>query len=158
MIVKLTVESNSIYKNDTGSRIFNTDYIVEARTVETSKTEFLYQANPRDRRSKTQRIRVTDGIATIKTAFAATWQTNYIDLPIFPNNDSTETAVANTCAKESFCYAVPDASASTSRSYVHVLEGAFKIKKVLVDYNLDQLIDLADTGATTTTTTTTTTA
>lgn len=155
MLVKLVVESNSIYRADTGSRIFNTDYIVGAKTVETSKTEFLYNANPRDRRSLPQKIRVTDGIATIKTAFSATWQNNYLDLPSFPNNDATESAVTKTNAKESILYAKPDPSSPTTRSYVYVLEGAFKAEKLLVDYNLDQIIDIADTGATTTTTTTT---
>ena len=153
MLVKLTVEKNVSRVGDIGSRLFATEYIVDAKTVDTSKTSFEYVTNERSWRALPRGIKVTEGIAAIKTAFAATWAANYIDLPIFIDNDSTKATETRTFAIESIVYALPDASSPTTRSYVRTLNGAEKITKYLVDYNLDQIVDIADDGATTTTTT-----
>jgi hypothetical protein len=157
MLVKLTVEQNKGRVNDIGSRLFSTDYIVDAKTVNTTKTSFEYITDKRSWRALPRSIKVTEGIATIKTAFGATWQTNYIDLPVFIDNDSTKSTETKTFAVLSVVYALPDASSPTTRSYVRIKDGSGKLNKYLVNYNLDQIVDVADTGATTTTTTTTTT-
>lgn len=157
MLVKLTSETNQRKKSDVGSRIFVTEYIVGAQTVETTKTQFSYVLNPRSRRALPGLIKVTEALSVIKTAYASTWQNNYLDLPVFPDNDSTKTAVTKTYAKEAITYGEPDPSASTDRSFMHIMNGAFVVEKLLIEYNLDQIISIADTGATTTTTSTTST-
>lgn len=151
MLVKVTVETRSFKKVTSGVfYVLATEYISDAKTVETTKTQFTYPLVSRDLRTLPEVLKVTEGIADIKTAFAATWQNNYVDLPVFPDNDPTQSAVTQTYAKENIRWA--EAKNSTT-SWVYIRESGNVVKKKLVDYNLDQIVDVADTGATTTTTT-----
>jgi len=121
-----------------------------AKTVDTTKTEFYYSFPKRNLFTLPETIKVTEGIATIKTAFAATWNTNYTDLPVFIDNDSTNSTETKTFSNESILWAVAN---NTTTSWLYATSTGKVVKKYLVDYDLDQIIDIADTGATTTTTT-----
>lgn len=152
MLIKITVESNRKNQSDVGSRILNTKYVTGLRTVDTTKSYLLYATAPRDRREIPALIKTTEGIAVYKTAFAATWYANYIDLPVFPEDNTNKTAVSYTFAIESIVYAK---SYNAHVSWVYV-QGSGVVTKYLVNYNLDQLIDLSDTGSTTTSSTSST--
>lgn len=152
MLVKLTVETASFDKDLSGSVVFKTELLNNAKTVETTKTQFSYPLPKRSFKSLPQTIKVTEGIATIKTAFAATWQNNYIDLPLFVDNDPNLSAETKTFSKDSLVYFRYN---DANTSWLYAIVSGNVVKKYLVNYNLDQIIDVADTGATTTTTTTT---
>jgi hypothetical protein len=100
-------------------------------------------------------MEIDETLATYTTASAATYENNYIALPVFEEDDTTTTAVTRYIPADSVSTAVADNTSST-RTWLWYQEGE-KTIRVLVDYSLDQIIDVADTGATTTTTTTTTT-
>jgi hypothetical protein len=153
MLVKLTVESASFSKDLVGSIIFKTELLNGAKTVETTKTEFKYSFPKKNLFSLPQIIKVTEGIATIKTAFAATWNANYIDFPVFIDNNPSNSTETKTFSKESLLWAI---AKDTNTSWVYAIVTGKVVNKYLVNYNLDQIVDVADTGATTTTTTTTT--
>jgi hypothetical protein len=155
MLIKMTIESNSKKFNDTGSAVLVAELMNEAETVETSKSRFKYPLCRRDRRVSPSTIVTTEGIAAIKTAIDLAYNANYIDLPIFEDNLSTRSTTTYTFSVTDLVYFLPDNSSSTTRSWAFISVGAFKVVKYLVDYNLDQIIDIATTGSTTTTTTTT---
>lgn len=151
MLVKLTIETNEKRPLNVGNMLLNTDYITDAKTVEATKTQFLFTANQRDRRESSALMKSTEAISVIKTAFGATWNTNYLDLPIFEDNISTKSTETRTFAIQDLAWFTEDRNSATTRSWAYILEGGFKIRKYLIDYNLDQILDLADTGGTTTT-------
>ena len=145
MIASLTVESNvgiGVKKGDVGTRLVNANYIHAAKTVQTSKTQFEYPFNHRDRREKPALLTTTDGIATVRAAANLAPTTLAITLPVHENDDVSVTAVNHDFMVEDIVWGLALPSDSANKSIVYILTGGFKVKKYIVDLTLAEIIAL----------------
>jgi hypothetical protein len=136
--------------------VLNTNRIGLFKVRATTKSDYYYSLNPLDRRYSPLFVHSASSVATLTTALDAALNSNVMVLPVFPNDDSSQSTVTKNIDYADFAYAFTS-SANAEHSWVIYYSKAFKQHRVLVDQNLDQIIDIAGTGATTTTTTTTTT-
>lgn len=118
-----------------------------------SNSKFYYTMNPLDRRESAGYVLATTSAANVIVAMDDVLSSNAMALPIFPDDDVTASAVTKYIDYADFAYAVPHGTTPASYSWVYYYSKGFKKHRVLVDYNLDQLEDLAESGDTTTTTT-----
>jgi hypothetical protein len=126
--------------------------IQDDSTLTVTTVSCYYVNNLHGIRSHGNYMEIDETLATVTTAFDATYENNYIALPVFENDDTTSTAVTRYIPVESISRACVDNTASTTRSRLWYCEGSKEVE-VLVDYNLNQIVDVADTNTTTTTTT-----
>ena len=138
----------------TGAKLINTDYILDMKLYGSDDARIDYQLRSRfDRDTKFQFI-VTDTLAQVVAGSNVSANSAIMALPVFEGDDTTSAAVTHYFNVEDVAWAE---NATTTTSYVYVQEGA-DLKTYIVDYNIDQIMDIATSGTTTTTTTTTTTA
>lgn len=135
------------------SVILNTNRINNYKVRATTKSKFYYSINPWDRRESPGYLETESSNSTITNAFNSTYNSNIFAMPVFENDDTTTAVVTRNIAWEDFAYAIADPNSST-RSYVWYTKKGAGLVRVLVDYSLDQIIDIAGSGATTTTSTT----
>lgn len=157
MLFKDTIEVVKGTKGPSaGVMVLNTNRIGLFKVRATTKSDYYYSLRPQDRRDKPLFLHSASSVATLTTALDAVLNSNVYAMPVFPDDDATQSTVTKNIDYADLAYAIADPN-SAQRSYVYYASKGFKIHRVLVDQNLDQIIDLAATGSTTTTTTTTTT-
>ena len=148
MLVKVNVTKNLKKPSETGYRMINTKWMSGAKVRETTKSSFMFPFDPRDRRAFPSYVETDTSVANLKTAANATWQTEWVDLPVYPDDNTNLTPVTHTFVNNNIVWGKLK---STGISYVYVSEGGI-IKRYLVNYNLDEIVGLADTGSVPTTT------
>ena len=147
------VSSTGLVRSSSGTEmLLNTNRVNRLLTRDTTKSKFRYNLNLFDRRSTGEYVECDSSVATIATAFAATWQ--YASLPFYyyPHGDTDNTPVLIYITAESIALCIADASSSADRSWMHTYDGAGKLNKLLIMSSLDQILNIADFGTTSTTT------
>ena len=109
-----------------------------------------------DRRDKDDLVGTNDTVSTIKTAMDGAFSSVSITLPVYENDDTTTATVDKTFSWAYLVKAIDQVGSDGARCYIWWAVGAFRVERVLVPYNIAQIVDLASTGTTTTTTTSTT--
>jgi len=132
------------------SVVLNTNRIGLFKVRASTKSDYYYSMNPLDRREKPSFIDSASSVANLTTAIDDVLSSNVMVLKTYPNNDITETPVDKNIDYSDFAYAFAYEADATKSWVVYYAKG-FKKFKVLVNNNLAQLVDLAETGATTTT-------
>ena len=147
------VKAVGIVRNSsTGTAILlNCANMSQVATRATTKSKFRYVFNKYDRRESSSYCETESTVASLLTAADVSPASNWIDLPVYPNQDITKSTVTKYFNVESFAYAVLDGS-SSDRSYFTYAEGTV-LKTVLVSYDLDDILDILVGGVTTTSTT-----
>ncbi len=112
-----------------------------------SNSQFYYTMNPVDRREKASHIKATTTVANIIVAMDDVLSSNAMSLPVFPNDDITQSTVQKYIDYADFAYAVGHAT-EADKSWVYYYSKGFLRHRVLVDYTLAQLESIAETGAT----------
>ena len=113
-----------------------------------SNSKFYYTIKPGDRRDSATFIQATTTVANIIVAMDDVLSSNAMDLPVFPDDDITASTVQKYIDYTDFAYAVGHES-EADKSWVYYCSKGFKLHRVLVDYTLAQLEQIAETGATT---------
>jgi len=135
-----------------GAKLINTDYINDMVLSGSDDSLIAYQLRSRfDRDTKFEFI-VSDTLAEVVAGAAVAANADVLALPIFVGDDTTNTAVTHYYVLNNIAWCE---NATSTTAYMYVQEGT-DLKRFLVDYNVDQIMDIANAGATTTTTTTTT--
>ena len=142
MLVSVTVETNQKRPLDVGTRMINATYWHNAYTVETTKTRFEYALNFKDRREKPSLLKTTEALATLATAADLAPTTLSITLPIHIGDDVGTAAVNRDFQTGDIVWGAPLGSDPANKSYVWILNGAFKAKRYLVDLTLAEIIAL----------------
>lgn len=142
MLVKVNVTKLGT-KTGIGYRVIDTKWISKLQARETTKSKFYYPFNPRDRRAAPVYVETDTSVADLKTAFSGTFQTPYGDLPLYPDDNTAISTVTTTYSWDNFVFAELK---SGEASWVYFSEGGW-VKKYLVNYDLDDIVDLADFGA-----------
>lgn len=145
--------------------VFNTDNITRMKVYGTTDSELAYKLDRYEDRSPEFKVIVNETNAAIQTIADTAAASNVVTLNVFLN-DYTEDALSfaecaalSTTAKyyniESIVWGFENDDATITCLYI--AEGGWGVKKIFVDSNLDQIIDLVTTGTTTTTTSSTST-
>lgn len=142
MILSVTVETNRKNSEDTGTRLINAELWHAARTVESTKTKFLYPLNPGDRRNSSTLLKTTDAIATIRAAANLAPTTAAITLPVHVDDDVSVAAVSYDFKTKDIVWGKALPSDPTNKSIVFILNGTFKLEKYVVDNTLAEIIAL----------------
>ena len=144
----------------TGYREFllNPNRIVDLKdrsTLAVAKSSFLFSDNHRDRREGNSYLEVNLSPAQIEAAHNTAFFSKFITLPFCPKNDPDKTPVDTTTDVEDIAYF--DRYNADPDNFVWMVYNrkAFRRVEQLVAYNIEQVEDVAETGATTTTTTST---
>lgn len=123
-----------------GSRIIAAENAVKIKTVGTGAS--FYLPSVLDRRDSPVYMEVSDSLATLQTAVDAAYESLHVLLPVHPGQD-TSVAAVNESFPVNKIEAVAYAPDSANKSWVYAQFGAFKIKKLLVDLTLAEIVTLA---------------
>jgi hypothetical protein len=138
-----------------GTFLINMDRVNGIQTRATTKSSFYYSDNLWDRREAPRYVECDSTAAALKVASDLTWQSNFLALPIFTDNDSTKAKYYRYVHVDSISLVYEDKTSldiydEAERCWLEYFEGAFKKKKVLVDLDIDAILQYSDTGQTTT--------
>ena len=141
------------------SYLINTDAIIEMEDqtlLQVVKTRILYKFNVYDDRHPEFVFTVDDTVSAIKTLADATPASPKLALSVFENVQSFAGVTGVTAVTWYFNVAdIVWAENGPSDDYcrIWILKGGHNVVPYIVDHNIDQVIDLADTATTTTTST-----
>ena len=139
--------------------LINTDNIVKMQVYGTTDSLVRYTFNKSDDQRFSEEFIFDETNAAIQTLSDATADSNMILLPVYEDCLNFADAASLTAVDKYFNIADivwgTDNSDGTLSKLI-IVEGGFKEKQYIVNYNINQIVDVADTGTTTTTTTTTT--
>ena len=138
-----------------GTFLINMNRVNGMQTRASTKSSFYYVDNLWDRREAPRYVECDSSVSTLKTASDATWESNMMLLPVYPDNDSTQTAIARYVHVESISLVWEQESSvdiydEAERCWVEYYEGSFRKRKVLVGLGIDQILSNADVGSTST--------
>lgn len=145
MLLVVTVETNRKKNTDIGDRLINAEYWHAARTVESSKTQFFYPLQYRDRRESPSLLKTTDGIATIRAAANVKPADFAVTLPVHPDDDTSKATVDHDFRTEDIVWGIALKSDPTNKSTVWILSGGFKVNQYVVDLTLAEIVALVAT-------------
>jgi len=131
------------------SVLFNGSHINGLLVRASTKSSFMYNDNVHDVREKPSYVETESTVATIKAAADLTFQSTFVSLLVYPNNDLTATPVATLVNCESIAYVLKHATYPATKSVVVYYEGS-KRREVFVNYSMNQILSLADDGNLTT--------
>lgn len=159
MLAKVTItrwdgKDNIINQAIDGVFLINMNRVNSIQTRATTKSSFYFVDNLWDRRDSPKYVECDSSVTTLKTAADYTWQSQFVNLPAYPNNVSTATPVAKAIHVDSIAYCYEDKSSEDAygegtRTFVEYFEGAFRRRVILVALGIDQLLEYVDTGSTT---------
>lgn len=139
MYMSVTVEKNQKAFTDVGTRMIRAESLYGLQANGTG-SKFTYPINYRDRRTENSYLETTEAPAAIQAEMAAAYTDGTITLNVYPENDSSATPVATIFDVTSIQWGIPSGATDT---YILVLEGAFKVHKLLVAHTIAQIVALA---------------
>jgi len=158
--------SNRISKGEaTTGRLFilNTNRITDVKVLTATTSSFLYADNPSDRRESVSYLECDYSQAEIEAIIDDTPHSQALTLPFVPKKEPwgspcypLRTPVDTTIGIWSVTYFTAYNPDPANYCWLCYYKGAFKRIEVLVNYSLDDIRDIVETGTTTSTTTTTT--
>ena len=131
--------------------LLNTAHMYNVKDAGDSDVTLYYVDNLYGRNSHGNYVAAGESIADVRTAFDATYQAEYVTLPVYDDDDTSASTDDRDIPAASISRAVAD-NRDDGRTWLWYCEGE-KTIRVLVDYELTQIVDLVDTGTTTTSTT-----
>lgn len=141
---------------ESGHVVLNTQFMSEIEVYETTKSKFKYLGLPENRRGGYDTYIVSEPTSTIKTKMDTAWNSVYIELDVYPDDDLTKATEAIVFNADEIVKCQSNAGSKTS-SWLWVNQKGFGIKRYLIAHYYVNLAALAQTGTTTTTTSTSTT-
>lgn len=141
--------------------LINTDYIVEMEdqtVLAVTKTKLLYKFNVYEDRTPEFEFTVDEIVTAIQTLADATPASPKIALSVFEDIQSFNQVTGLTAVTWNFnVYDIVWAEDDPTGNYcrIWIVKGGHAIVPYIVDHNIDQIIDRADTGTTTTSSTST---
>jgi hypothetical protein len=145
MLLVVTVTANSKSNLNVGSRLIRTEAVSKLVVYSTTGSKFDFPMSERDRRVSKTHLKCSDSVADIQNGMNLAYNQVDITLPVHEYNN-----VSNSTINE--IYNVADIvwgqnSATAGKSWIFVNIGAFEVKKLLVDYTIAEIAELAETGA-----------
>lgn len=129
--------------------LLNGNRINGLRTRATTKAQFLYHFRLNDPKEKAGYLETEQSVATIVTNTERTWNSNYILLNFYTDNDITKATFAQRVNVETIALIWQDSVYEATKSWVMWQEGG-KLITALCSYSIGQIYSLADDGNLTT--------
>lgn len=139
MFLSVTVEKNRNRSFDIGTRMIRAESLYGLQANGTG-SKFTYPINYRDRRYQNTYLETTEAPAAIAAAMALAYTDGTITLDVYPDNNTALTPVSTIFDVTSIQWGVASGAAD---SLLYILEGAFKVRKILVNHTLAAIIALA---------------
>ena len=139
--------------------IINTDNITKMELFATDDSLIKYSLNIHDDQIFAETIIVTETNAAVQALSDVSPESNMILFPVYEGAITYGQTVGMTTTDMRFNVADvvwAEQNSSKNLSKVYIVEGGFTIKTYIVNYGLDQIMDVCDTGTTTTTSTSST--
>ena len=130
--------------------LFGTSRINGVLVRASTKSSFLFHEDIHNHKEKPSYVEAEETAAAVVADADKTWQSAFVTLNFYPNNDTAESVVATRVNCESIAYCYKDSTSPTTRSFVVFYEGG-KRREKLCNYNLNQIYSLVDDGNLTTT-------
>lgn len=128
--------------------LLNTAHMFNVQSNGASAVKFYYVDNLYGLKSHGNYVEASETIADVRTAYDATYNAEYITLPVYEDDDITDSVTQRDIPAKSISRAVAD-NRDSERSWVYYCEGE-KTIRVLINYSLAELLDFIDTGSTST--------
>ena len=144
--MSVTVTANTKSSFDVGTRLIRAEAAFNC-VVSGTGAELDYPMNDRDRRESLTHLTITETQANVITAMDLAYNAVSIPLLIHPFNDATLTAVSTVYNAGDIAFGKAYTPDAANKSWIYIQQGAFKVKKYLVNYTLAEVISLAGTGA-----------
>lgn len=158
--------SNRISARESATgRVFllNTNRITDVKDIGNNQCSFLYADNPSDRRESVSYLEVDLSVAEVEAYIDSTPHSQALTLPFVPKHEPwgsphfpLRTPVDTTIGIWSVTYFTAYNPDPDNYCWLCYYKGAFKRIEVLVNYSIDDITDIVETGTTTSTTTSTT--
>ncbi len=142
MLLSVTIETNKKRALEDGTRLIQAELWHAAKTVETTKTQFYYPLNYKDRRESPALIKTTDSIATIRAAADAAYADVTFTLPVHDGNDPTAATTDHDFTRKDVVWGLNLPSDPTNKSVLYILAGAFEVREYVVDLTIAEVIAL----------------
>jgi hypothetical protein len=126
--------------------VINPNFMTDITTNSTYGSNLKYSDNFYNRREKYSSLIIDKTPAQIKTYMDSTPNSNTIALLIHPNNNPDKTAVSTTIQWSNIILADRYNPSPDNHCWVKYLQGAFKIKEVLVNQNIEDIVRLVRSG------------
>ena len=125
--------------------LFNGSHINGIKTRSTSYSSFMFAENLYNPREKAQYLEATQTPAQIAQKCAQTWQSPFLKVSVFPDNDKSQTAVERRINVESIAYVYADVALPKTYAHIIYFEGGKRID-AMVNHTLWDIRQLADVG------------
>ena len=127
--------------------------MVDKTVLTVTKIEIKYKFNPYEDRSPYFLFDVDTSVSSINTQADATLNSPFLALSVYEGIESFDLVSSVTASTVYFnpndiVWGEDDSTGAYSRIWVK--KGGQSAKAYIVDYNINQILDVADTGATTT--------
>ena len=144
--MSVTVTANTKKSFDVGTRLIRAEAAFKA-VVSGTGCELDYPLNDRDRRKSLTHLTISETQANVITAMDLAYNAVSIALLVHPDNNANLATVSTVFNAGDIVYGKAYTPDAANKSYIYIQEGAFKVRKYLVDYTIAEVISLAGTGA-----------
>lgn len=137
MFIKVNIEKNQKKLNLTGLILLKTEFIFGLKE-NGSGSSCNYQFNNTDRREESSYLEIEESNSYIKGLMSLIYMNEVISLNVYDYNDPDKETKLITYNIKDIIYGIE----LNGNTYLYILDGAFKLKKVLVDHTFDEIIAL----------------
>jgi len=156
MLKVFTIVSIDNNTSKAGTRVLNTDFISEVKTINSTQARFKFNEQPDNRQGRLNIYVVTASRAEIVSAINTSINADAITLSVYPDNDSAQTPVATVFRAPEIVQCYPNTRSDRTKSWIEVNEKGAGLKKYLIAHYYVDVADYVVTGSSTTTSTTST--
>lgn len=130
--------------------LFNANRVNGIIVRASSKSSFMFHDRLNDPKEKASYVESEDTVANLVTRADYTFQSSFVNLPLYPDNDTTQSTVATRINNDSIAYVYKDQAYKATKSYLVYQEGG-KLRTVRVAYSINQIYSIVDDSNLTTT-------
>lgn len=142
-------DTRVVDKTNGDTFLFNANRVNGILVRASTKSSFMFTDFLGDQREKASYVESEDTVANLVIRADYTFQSTFVSLPLYPDNDSTQSTVTTRINNDSIAYVYKDQQYKASKSYLVYAE-AGKLRTVRVAYSINQIYSLVDDGNLTT--------
>lgn len=125
--------------------LFNANRVNGILVRASSKSSFMFTDFLGDHREKASYVESEDSVSDLVTRADYTWQSAFVSLPLYPDNDDTQNTVTTRINADAIAYVYKDQEHEATKSYL-VYQESGKLRTVRVAYSINQIYALGDIG------------
>lgn len=146
---KLGIDTRIVDKTNGDVILFNSNRVNGILVRASTKSSFMFHERLNNPREKASYVESESTVANLVSYSDYTFQSAFVSLPLYPDNDSTQSAVTTRINCDSIAYVYKDQAYPSTKSYI-VYQEAGKLRTVRSSYSINQIYSLIDDGNMTT--------